>query len=109
MPIICVLLSKNVFSGSEKHELLGRMADMFPRFQTGLELLNLDEVYNEKGKEMYFELTQKCQTILKKYEKILKEFDLSHRDLDFRYNEFCLTNSYENFVEKDKQGYYNFN
>ena len=104
-----ILLSKNVFSGSEKHELLGRMADMFPRFQTGLELLNLDEVYNEKGKEMYLELTQKCQTILKKYEKILKEFDLSHRDLDFRYNEFCLTNSYENFVEKDKQGYYNFN
>ena len=104
-----ILLSKNVFSGCEKHELLGRMADMFPRFQTGLELLNLDEVYNEKGKEMYLELTQKCQTILKKYEKILKDFDLSHRDLDFRYNEFCLTNSYENFVEKDKQGYYNFN
>lgn len=104
-----VLLSNNVFSGSQKHELLGRMADMFPRFQTGLELLNLDEVFNEKGKEMYLELTQKRQTILKKYEKSLKEFDLSHRDLDFRYNEFCLTNSFETFLEKDKQGYYNFN
>ena len=104
-----ILLSKNVFSGSQKHELLGRMADMFPRFQTGLELLKLDEVFNQKGKEMYLELTQKCQTILKKYEKILKQFDLSHRDLDFRYNEFCLTNSFDTFLEKDKQGFYNFN
>lgn len=104
-----VLLSKNVFSGSQKHELLGRMADMFPRFQTGLELLNLDEVYTEKGKEFYLELTLKCQTILKKYEKLQKEFDLSYRDLDFRYNEFCLTNSFESFLEKDKLGYYNFN
>lgn len=103
------LISNNVFSGREKHELLGRMTDMFPRFQTGLELLNLDEIFTEKGKEFYLDLTQKCQYILKKYEKLVKEFDLSHRDLDFRYNEFCLTNSYENFLENDKQGYYNFN
>ena len=103
-----VLLTKNVFKGREKHELLGRMADMFPRFQTGLELLNLDEVYTEKGKDLYLELTQKCQKILDKYEKIKNEFDLSHRDLDFRYNEFCLTNSYEDFLEKDNNNYYNF-
>ena len=103
-----ILLTKNVFKGREKHELLGRMADMFPRFQTGLELLNLDEVYTEKGKDLYLELTQKCQKILDKYEKIKNEFDLSHRDLDFRYNEFCLTNSYEDFLEKDNNNYYNF-
>ncbi|MCZ8169966.1 hypothetical protein [Flavobacterium sp.] len=102
-----ILLSNNVFLGSQKHELLGRMTDMFPRFQTGLELLNLDEVYTEKGKEFYFELTQKCQSILKKYEKLTNEFDLSHRDLDFRYNEFCLTNSFEDFLKKDHEGYYN--
>ena len=103
-----ILLTKNIFKGREKHKLLGRMADMFPRFQTGLELLNLDEVYTKKGKDLYLELTQKCQKILDKYEKIKNEFDLSHRDLDFRYNEFCLTNSYEDFLEKDNQNYYNF-
>jgi hypothetical protein len=103
-----MLLSKNVFSGREKHELLGRLADMFPRFQTGLELLNLDAVYTDKGKKFYLELTQKCESILKKYKKLTKEFDLSHRDLDFRYNEFCLTNSFEDFQRKDIEGYYNF-
>lgn len=104
-----VLLSNNIFSGKEKHELLGRMADMFPRFQTGLELLNLDKVFTEKGKQFYLELTHKCQTILDKYDILNNEFDLSHRDLDFRYDEFCLTNSFETFMEKDKQKYYNFN
>lgn len=103
-----ILLSKNIFTGREKHELLGRLADMFPRFQTGLELLNLDLVYTEKGKEFYFTLTRACQSILQKYEKIQKEFDLSHRDVDFRYNEFCLTNSFEDFQNKDLDGYYNF-
>jgi hypothetical protein len=103
-----ILLTKKIFSGREKHELLGRLADMFPRFQTGLEHLNLDEVYTEKGKKFYFELTQKCESILKKYKNLTKEFDLSHRDLDFRYNEFCLTNSFEDFQKKDLKGYYNF-
>ncbi len=103
-----ILLSKNIFTGREKHELLGRLADMFPRFQTGLELLNLDVVYTEKGKEFYFTLTRICESILQKYEKIQKEFDLSHRDVDFRYNEFCLTNSFEDFQNKDLDGYYNF-
>lgn len=103
-----ILLTKKIFSRREKHELLGRLADMFPRFQTGLELLNLDEVYTEKGKKFYFELTQKCESILKKYKNLTKEFDLSHRDLDFRYNEFCLTNSFEDFQKKDLEGYYNF-
>lgn len=103
-----VLISNNVFSGREKHELLGRMTDMFPRFQTGLELLDLDKVFTEKGKNLYNDLTEKCQSILLKYKKIISEFDLSHRDLDFRYNEFCLTNSYEDFLKKDFEGYYNF-
>jgi hypothetical protein len=101
-----ILLSKNVFSGREKHELLGRMADMFPRFQTGLELLNLDEVYTAKGKGFYLELTEKCKTILEKYKKLQFEFDFSHQDLDFRYEDFCKINSYEDFVEKDNKGYY---
>lgn len=103
-----ILLSKNIFSGKEKHELLGRLADMFPRFKTGLELLNLDKVYTEKGMKFYFELTRKSEDILKKYKKLVNEFDLSHRDLDFRYNEFCLTNSFEVFQNKDLEGYYNF-
>ena len=108
--VICfdILLSNNVFSGREKHELLGRFTDQFSRFKTGLELLDLDHVFTQKGKEYYFELSTKCETILKKYEKLIKEFDVSNRDLDFRYEEFCKLNPYEEFLKKDKNNYYNF-
>lgn len=103
-----ILLQKNVLKEKDKHELLGRLADQFPRFHTGLELLNLDEVYTEKGKTLYLELDKKCESILNKYSRLKNEFDLSNRDLDFRYEDFCKLNSYEDFLEKDKHGFYNF-
>lgn len=103
-----ILLSMNVFSGKQKHELLGRLADQFTRFRTGLELLNLDEVYTEKGKAFYEELDKKGSSVLIKYEKLRNEFDLSNRDLDFRYTDFCELNPYDAFIEKDILNYYKF-
>lgn len=103
-----ILLQKNAVEGKDKHELLGRLADQFPRFHTGLELLNPDEVYTEKGKALYLDLDKKCQKILDKYSLLKDEFNLSNRDLDFRYEDFCLLNPYEDFLIKDQQGYYNF-
>lgn len=103
-----VLLQKKAMEGRDKHELLGRLADQFSRFHTGLELLNLDEVYTEKGKEFYLDLDNKCENILNKYSRLEEEFDLTNRDLDFRYEDFCLLNSYEDFLEKDKNQFYNF-
>lgn len=103
-----ILLQKNALKGKDKHELLGRLADQFPRFHTGLELFNLDEVYTERGKDFYLDLDKKCESIINKYILLKGEFDLSNRDLDFRYEDFCLLNSYEDFIIKDKQGFYNF-
>lgn len=103
-----ILLHKNILKGKDKHELLGRMADQFPRFRSGVELLNFDEVFTEKGKAFYLELDKKGIDIMNKYSKLKNEFDLSKRDLDFRYEHFCKYNSYEAFLEKDNQGFYNF-
>ena len=102
------LLTQNVFSGREKHELLGRLTDQFSRFRTGLELLNFNEIYTEKGIKLYNELDTKCESILKKYTKLKSEFDLSNRDIDFRYEDFCKLNSYKNFLKKDENNYYQF-
>lgn len=102
------LLSKKVFSGREKHELLGRLTDQFSRFRTGLELLNLEEVYTEKGIALYHELDKKCASLLEKYKKLKTEFDLSNRDLDFRYDDFCTLNNYEIFLENDAKNHYQF-
>jgi hypothetical protein len=108
--VVCFdkLLTQNVFSGKEKHELLGRLTDQILRFRTGLELLDFNEVYTDKGIEFYNELDTKCESILKKYSKLKNEFDLSNRDLDFRYNDFCKLNPFEEFIEKDKEGVFDF-
>jgi len=103
-----ILLSKDVFSGKEKHELLGRLADQFSRFRTGLELLDFDEVYTQKGKDLYTIYDNKCQNILEKYQKLSTYFDLSNRDLDFRYNDFCKLNPIEDFYKKEKEGFFKF-
>lgn len=102
------LLTKNVFSGREKHELLGRLTDQFARFRTGLELLDFDQVYTEKGIALYHMLDKKCASILKKYAWLKKEFDLSNRKIDFRYADFCKLNSFEIYLEKEKKGLFNF-
>ncbi|WP_348705528.1 hypothetical protein [Tenacibaculum sp. 190524A02b] len=102
------LLQKNVFSGREKHELLGRFTDQFERFRTGLELLNFDQVFTPKGLELYKQLDNECEEILKKYKILTKEFDVSNREVDFRYDSFCELNAYEEFFKKDKEGLFNF-
>jgi len=102
------LLTQDVFSGKEKHELLGRLSDQFARFRTGLELLKLNEVYTEKGIDLYNQLDEKCDSILKKYAKLKDEFDLSNRDLDFRYDDFCKLNTFKDFTEKEQKNYYQF-
>jgi hypothetical protein len=103
-----ILITKDVFSGKKKHELLGRLTDQFSRFRTGLELLNLDEIYTEKGKLFYNEFDQKCQFILNKYKILLSIFNLSNRDLDFRYDDFCTLNPIADFNKKEQQGIFNF-
>lgn len=103
-----ILLSKNVFKGEHKHELLGRLTDQFSRFRTGLELLNLDEVYTEKGKQFYLEIDSKCAKLMEKYSFLKSIFDLSNRDLDFNYKEFCLLNPIEKFYSLESEGKFNF-
>lgn len=102
-----ILLSKNVFVGKHKHELLGRLTDQFSRFKTGLELLNFEEIYTNKGLELYNELNTKCQSIFNKYKVLQSIFDLSNRDLDFRYDDFCKLNPIVDFYKKEEQGIFN--
>lgn len=103
-----ILLSKNVFTGSEKHELLARMADQFGRFRTGLELLNLNGVYTDLGKQYYNELDTKCSNILTKYGRLKEYFDTSNPEPEFRYEHFCNLNPIEDYYKKEAEGFFNF-
>lgn len=102
------LLAQNVFQDEQKHELLGRLTDQISRFRTGLELLDQDVVFTEKGKRFYNELDSSCEAILRKYSTLKDTFDLSNRDLDFRYTDFCQLNPIEDFYTKEAQGAFSF-
>jgi hypothetical protein len=103
-----ILLSKEVFSGKEKHELLGRLSDQFTRFKTGIELMNLDDVYTNLGKIFHMELIEKGEDVENKYSDLKFLFDLSNLGIDFRYEEFCKLNPIEEFYIKETQGFFNF-
>lgn len=102
------LLQKNIFKGRDKHELLGRTIDQYYRFRTGLELLNINEVFTERGAEFYRKLDSECEATLEKYKFLKSEFDLSNRQIDFRYNDFCKLNPFNTFVKNDEKGLFNF-
>jgi hypothetical protein len=102
------LLSNNIFFGRQKHELLGRLADQFRRFETGLELLNTNEIYTELGESMFYEWSKKGRTIEDKYAKLKSYLNLSDLGIDFRYDDFCKLNPIEEFYRKEQQGIFNF-
>ncbi|MBC8753545.1 hypothetical protein H2O64_02605 [Kordia sp. YSTF-M3] len=102
------LLSQNVFSGRNKHELLGRLTDQFSRFRTGLELLDQDTVFTKQGAAFYKLLDDTCEAILKKYNSLNYVFDLSNREVDFRYDDFCKLNSFDDFLKKEQKGFFKF-
>ena len=102
------LLIQNIFEGRNKHELLGRLVDQFSRLTTGLELLNQEEIYTEKGIALYNDLSYKSNAIVQKYNWLKELFDLSHRDLDFRYEEYCKLNPFDRFLKWESEGKLDF-
>ena len=75
---------------------------------SGMRSGQAQEFLSQQGIECYNALDQKCMNFLHKYKKLEQEFDLSNRDLDFRYNDFCTLNPYDLFLEKDKKNHYQF-
>ncbi|HRP88532.1 MAG TPA: hypothetical protein PKX92_00700 [Edaphocola sp.] len=73
-----------------------------------MELLIKEDVYTAEGINLYDYYDNICKRVLKKYNLLSKEFDLSHRDLDFRYEAFCKLNSFEKFLEQEKNDYFKF-
>ncbi len=92
------LYKANVFSGIQKHEFMGRLADLKKRFRTGLELLNLDEIYTTKGRQVYETLDAKCAAITVELKHLEMLFDLSNQPSEFSYICFLERNPFEKFM-----------
>ena len=78
---------------SQRHELLGRLADLKRRFRTGLEFINVDEVFTAKGQKLYANLDSYCEEAFIEIGSLADCFDYSNQTgPDFNYNEFLQNN-----------------
>lgn len=94
------LYQLDIFSGIQKHEFMGRLADLKKRFRTGLELVNIEDVYTEKGKWVYQTLDEQCATIIDSLNDLDQFFDLSNQPPEFSYPHFLALNAFEQFMAK---------
>lgn len=73
-------------------EMLGRLAIKKPRFRTGIERVNFDEVYTEKGKELYHFLDTRCEEQIQKHPDIFGVYQFSNQGSVFSFERFKAIN-----------------
>lgn len=105
--LICFdqLFVSKAFEKRQKHEFFGRFADQFKRFKTGVETIDLEKFLTPKGRCFFEKINAEGNLIIKRYQ-FLEKFDLSNREVDFRYKDFCILNPYEDFIENEIKGDY---
>ncbi len=74
------------------HEMLGRIAIKKPRFRTGIERVNFEEVFTKKGIEMYNFLDERCAEQLARYPEIFNVYDFSNQRAVFDLQRFMDLN-----------------
>jgi len=62
-----ILLQKNALCNETKHEIVGRLIDQFSRLNTGIELLDMEKVFTQRGSEFVSRLLILSNNIIKKY------------------------------------------
>jgi HEXXH motif-containing protein len=89
----------DLFTDSERHELLARYCDQFRRYKSGLEKADPDVLYTAKGKKLYDQIDQCCAEALGKISRMIAAADFSNQVSRFDYNKFCELNPIQQFRE----------
>lgn len=83
----------NVFSGKQKHELLGRLTFILERFKLDIDNLNHSIIFTEKGLLLFNNLKSILEDIYQKRQNLIYMFDLSNQLYNFSYEKFLIANS----------------
>ena len=94
------LYRMNIFDGRQKHEFLGRIADLRKRFRTGLELLPFSSIFTDKGMHLYEAIDKNCLEYTLKLSHLDSVFDLSNQPQEFSYALFEELNPFVKFEKK---------
>jgi hypothetical protein len=88
--LICYkfIIENSLLSGIELHELIGRYCDQYRRHHAGLELLNLNEIYTEEGKQLYLEMDSLCEDALKYFKFEATKYNVINQPSEFNFQQF---------------------
>jgi hypothetical protein len=85
-------LHAGVFTGHEKHELCGRLADDMKRFASALTLLNRRELYTDLGWWLFNKSRNAFEEVLADYRNLIVTLDTSNQPYIFDYAKFLERN-----------------
>jgi len=89
---ILPMIQSGELDESMQVELLARLAIKKPRFRTGIQQLDFDAVFTEKGKEVYHFLDQRCYGQIEQHPDIFNAFDFSNQRTVFSFQRFMEAN-----------------
>ena len=85
-------IENKVFSGAQEHELKGRFTYILLRFILDMQNLDREGLFSEKGQVIYQALYKTMMEQYKKYQSLLKIYDLSNQPYNFSWHHFLINN-----------------
>ncbi len=86
-------LEKNLFTGKEKLEVIGRLSDNMKRWTKMIELFSQEGIFTEMGEQFYFEFKRIYEEMHQKYHKLIYDFDTSNQPYIFCFDKFYEANA----------------
>ncbi|WP_435255354.1 hypothetical protein [Tenacibaculum sp. A30] len=90
-----MLNNSSLFNKEEAKEIIGRFADNKRRFRTGLEKMDLNEVFTPLGVKLYKMLDKECENIYKRNKHITDNLIVESQPFVYDHNLFLKENLYE--------------
>lgn len=87
-----VCIDRNVFSGKQHRELLGRFSSNMKRFRAGVDRFNIRELYKEDGQKWYDFFFKRYEEIYFRNESLINSFNVSNQPYVFSYEIFDKAN-----------------
>ena len=92
-PCMETCIDKNVFSGRQHRELMGRFSSNMKRFKSGIDKFNIPHLYKKEGAIWYNFFTNRYTELYNRKKDLINFFDVSTQPYVFSYKIFDETNS----------------
>ena len=91
-PCMEICIDRNIFTGKQHRELLGRFSSNMTRFKAGVDKFNIPHLYKEEGRKWYEFFNKRYNELYIRKNELVNSFDISNQPYVFSYEIFDKTN-----------------